>query len=117
MKLFLIGLFSGIVGGMGIGGGTILIPALTIFIGTEQHIAQSVNLFSFIPTAIIALIYHFKSKNIKYKIILLIIIGGMIGSFVGAIIAVITKAFILKKIFAVFLFCMGIYEFFSKPRK
>lgn len=48
MKLFLIGLFSGIVGGMGIGGGTILIPALTIFIGTEQHIAQSVNLFFFL---------------------------------------------------------------------
>ncbi|WP_028992260.1 TSUP family transporter [Thermoanaerobacter thermocopriae] len=117
MKLFLIGLFSGIVGGMGIGGGTILIPALTIFAGTEQHIAQSVNLFSFIPTAIIALIYHFKKKNIKYKIILFIIIGGIIGSVVGAIIAAITKAFILKKIFAVFLFCMGIYELLSKPRK
>ncbi|AIS52294.1 hypothetical protein TKV_c11220 [Thermoanaerobacter kivui] len=117
MKLFLIGLFAGIVGGMGIGGGTILIPALTIFLGTEQHIAQSVNLLSFIPTAIIALIYHIKSKNIQYKIVTLIIIGGIIGSSIGAILAAITKAVILKKIFAVFLFGMGIYEIFSKPRK
>jgi uncharacterized membrane protein YfcA len=30
MILFLIGLLAGIIGGMGIGGGTILIPALTL---------------------------------------------------------------------------------------
>ncbi|HHW56099.1 MAG TPA: TSUP family transporter [Clostridia bacterium] len=117
MKLFVIGLLTGIIGGMGIGGGTILIPALTIFIGIEQHIAQSVNLLSFIPAAIIALIYHFKSKNIVYKIIAFIIIGGIIGSLIGAMVAAITKAFILKKIFAIFLFCIGVYEIFSKPRK
>jgi len=42
--LFLIGLVSGIVSGMGIGGGTILIPALVLFAKPDQHIAQSVNL-------------------------------------------------------------------------
>ncbi|MGB9679340.1 MAG: sulfite exporter TauE/SafE family protein, partial [Thermoanaerobacteraceae bacterium] len=47
MKLFFIGILSGIIGGMGLGGGTILIPALTIFAGIEQHLAQSINLLSF----------------------------------------------------------------------
>ncbi|NNG68128.1 sulfite exporter TauE/SafE family protein [Caldanaerobacter subterraneus] len=117
MKLFLIGLFSGIIGGMGIGGGTILIPALTIIMGVEQHTAQSVNLLSFIPTAVIALIYHLKKRNIKYSILPLIITGGIIGSLVGANIAIVTKAILLKKIFAILLFSIGIYEILSKPRK
>ncbi|AEF17473.1 protein of unknown function DUF81 [Thermoanaerobacterium xylanolyticum LX-11] len=70
MKLFIIGFLSGIIGGMGIGGGTILIPSLTIFANIEQHMAQSVNLLSFIPTATIALLYHLKQKNVVLNIIL-----------------------------------------------
>ena len=46
--LFLIGLVSGIISGMGIGGGTILIPALSIFFDYEQHTAQNFNLIYFI---------------------------------------------------------------------
>ena len=32
----LAGFLSGVLGGMGMGGGTVLIPALTIFFGVEQ---------------------------------------------------------------------------------
>ena len=56
---------SGIAGGMGIGGGAILIPALIFFSNLSQHVAQSTNLIFFIPTAISALIIHIKNKNIK----------------------------------------------------
>ena len=44
MLEILIGLISGIVTGIGMGGGTILIFLLTTFIGLEQHIAQATNL-------------------------------------------------------------------------
>ena len=43
------GVCGGVLGGMGMGGGTLLIPLLTIFCGVEQGIAQGVNLLSFLP--------------------------------------------------------------------
>ncbi|MDR1913813.1 MAG: TSUP family transporter, partial [Clostridiales bacterium] len=63
----IIGLLSGIISGMGIGGGTILIPALCILYDTQQQTAQNINLIYFIPTAIIALITHVKQGNIEKK--------------------------------------------------
>ena len=42
-----IGFLSGIISGMGIGGGAILIPALTLFYGIEQKLAQGINLVYF----------------------------------------------------------------------
>jgi uncharacterized membrane protein YfcA len=114
MILFLIGLASGIVSGMGIGGGTILIPALVLFVKPGQHIAQSVNLLFFIPTAIIALIIHIKNKRIDFKMALPIILAGIGGAFLGSRLALSLPGPMLKKIFGVFLLVMGCYEIIRK---
>ena len=117
MILFLIGVASGIISGMGIGGGTILIPALVIFIKPEQHIAQSVNLLFFIPTAIIALIIHIKNKRIDFKMALPIIIFGIAGAYLGSKLALSLNGQILRRLFGGFLFLMGIYELLRKEKK
>lgn len=116
MKLLLIGLISGIVSGMGIGGGTILIPALILFTTINQHQAQGINLIVFIPVAITALITHFHNKNIELKIAIPIIISGIIGSISGSLLALNIEAKTLQKIFGVFLLVMGFYQFFSKVK-
>lgn len=116
MYLVLIGLLSGIIGGMGIGGGTILIPALILFTTLTQHQAQSVNLLSFIPVASIALITHFKNKNVETSICLPLIGLGILGSILGSFLAVNLSSQLLKKVFGVFLFFMGLYEFFYKDK-
>ena len=54
----IIGLISGIAGGMGMGGGTILIPLLTIFLNVTQKEAQLLNVFSFIIMAIFVVFLH-----------------------------------------------------------
>ena len=54
----LVGFLSGMLGGMGMGGGTILIPALTIILGVEQHVAQATNLIAFLPMALFSLKSH-----------------------------------------------------------
>ena len=51
---FLCGILGGVLGGMGMGGGTVLIPLLTIFCGVEQGAAQGVNLLSFLPMSLLA---------------------------------------------------------------
>lgn len=112
MKLFIIGFFSGIVSGMGIGGGTILIPSLILFTQLTQKQAQGINLIVFIPISIVALIVHYINKNIELKLAFLIIIGGIIGALIGSSIAVKINPNILKKLFSILLLCIGISELF-----
>jgi len=114
MILFLIGLVSGIVSGMGIGGGTILIPALVLFVKPEQHIAQSVNLLFFIPTAVTALVIHIKNRRIDFKTAVPIILSGFLGAFLGSRLAISLQGDVLKRWFGVFLLLMGCYEMLRK---
>jgi len=99
---------------MGIGGGAILIPALVFIVGTKQHIAQSINLISFIPVAIVALIIHFKNKNICTRHALALVLAGLAGAIIGAGLAVRLPSEILSKLFGIFLFIMGGYEILYK---
>lgn len=117
MILVLIGFFSGIVSGMGIGGGAILIPALVLAVNPPQHTAQSVNLIFFIPTAITALFVHAKNKWVDVKAALPIIAFGLIGAYTGGMLATRLQGMQLRKLFGVFLLAMGIYELFFKKMK
>lgn len=114
--LFLVGLISGIISGMGIGGGVILIPALTLIFGFEQKIAQNINLLYFIPTAIMAIFVHSKNKTIEKQGLFKIIIFGIIGAIFGSIIAINLNGEILRKIFGWFLLIMGISEILKKEK-
>ena len=75
----IIGFFAGVIGGMGMGGGTILIPALIMFTHIDPKIAQSINLLSSIPMAIFALIIHIKNKNVVLKLVIPIALCGILG--------------------------------------
>lgn len=110
----IIGFFSGILSGIGIGGGTILIPALTTILGYSQQSAQSANLIYFIPTASIAIITHARNGNIKSDVLPKLIIFGAVGAAAGAMIAVNLEGDLLRKLFGWFLACMGTIEFFKK---
>lgn len=114
MKLFIIGLLSGVISGMGIGGGAILIPSLVIFANLEQQQAQGINLIVFIPVSIVALVIHIREKNIEFKYTKWIILGGIVSTIVGALIAIKLNPNSLRKYFAIFLLFIGIYEFFKK---
>ncbi len=70
MFLVIVGFLSGIIGGMGMGGGTILIPALVLFANINPKLAQSINLISSIPMTIFALIIHIKNKNVVFKLVI-----------------------------------------------
>ncbi|EPR11870.1 sulfite exporter TauE/SafE family protein [Ruminiclostridium papyrosolvens] len=116
MIVILIGLAAGIISGMGIGGGAILIPALVIFVKPEQHIAQSVNLLFFIPTAIVALVIHIKNKNVNFRMGIPIVISGLGGAVLGSTLALSMNGATLKHIFGIFLLLMGLYEIFGKGK-
>ena len=109
--LLLVGFVSGIVSGLGIGGGAILIPALGLLFAFGQREAQNLNLLYFLPTAAVALVTHRKEGNIEKKGLWKLILLGLIGAAAGALIAVRIDAGLLRKGFGVFLFGISAYEF------
>ncbi|MFQ6724085.1 MAG: TSUP family transporter [Clostridia bacterium] len=104
------GLIGGLIGGMGMGGGTLLIPILTLFAGFQQLEAQGINLISFIPMSIVALVLHFKNNLVRFKETYWLAIIGAVVSLLSALLAVHINGTILKKIFAIFLIIIGIWQ-------
>lgn len=113
----LAGLFSGIIGGMGMGGGAVLIIYLSLFTDTPQLKAQGINLLFFIPIGLTALIIYAFKKQIKWKTVLPLSLYGIIGTFLGIMLTKYINNDWLSKIFGVFLILMALKEFFTKKTK
>lgn len=110
--LFLAGFLSGVLGGMGMGGGTVLIPALTIFFSIGQTEAQGINLISFIPMAIIAVIIHAKNRLIKFKDVLKIAIPASVFALSGSFLVRLIEGDLQTKLFGGFLVILSVVQFF-----
>lgn len=113
MKEIIIGIIAGVVGGMGMGGGTVLILLLSLFSNIEQHVAQATNVIFFVPTAISAILIFIKNKNIKFKIGIPICLWGLLGAYLGAIISSNMEVGALRKCFGIFLILIAIYQIYS----
>ena len=113
MLSVIIGFLSGILGGMGVGGGMLLIPAARIFLGANQQTAQSLNLFCFIPSALCAIVIHLKNKKIEIKTALFIILSGIPFSLLGAYISTNMHPALLSRLFGGFILFFGIREIIS----
>ncbi len=95
------------------GGGTILILLLSIFLKFDQHIAQATNLIFFIPTAVASIITNLKNKNILWKEAIPIIIMGILGASFSAQLSSKMNVNLLRKLFGIFLILIAIYEIYS----
>lgn len=110
----LFGVLFGIVGGMGLGGGIVLIPCLTLFLAVSQHSAQGMTLFAYIPMAVFALISHIKQKNVRLKPALFIMIFGLFGGASGYFLVSVIEADTLKIVFAVFLIIIALLRLYRQ---
>ena len=113
----LAGLLSGVAAGMGMGGGTLLIPVLTLALGLSQHAAQGVNVLAFLPAAVGALIIHAKAGRLKLKECLPVIAGGAICALGASFAAGAVSAPWLRRMFGVFLIGLAILRAFGKEIK
>lgn len=109
----IISILSGALTSIGLGGGTLLIIGLTMFLGLEQKIAQSINLIFFIPTAITSIWINTKEKRIKWNFVGYIIGGSIIGAIIGSLIAININIKILRKLFGIFIGIIAIYEIYK----
>ena len=106
------GFAAGLLGGMGMGGGTVLIPVLTIFLGVSQHVAQATNVISFLPMAAFALAEHKKQGLLKTEGLSKVIIPAVIATVLAGVLMAALPGEMLKKLFGTFLIILAVKEAF-----
>lgn len=111
--LIMIAVFSGIIAGMGLGGGSIFILLTTIFDLLSHKEAQAYNLVMFIIVGISATITNLKNKNMDKSMLKKIIIPVCVGSIIGIFFAKKINEEILKNLFYWFMLLLGFYEIIS----
>lgn len=113
----IVGFLSGVIGAMGLGGGGVLLIYLTAFASVEQLTAQGINLLFFLPVGLSAIIIYSIKKQIRWKTVLLMWAGGILGAVLGFFIARFIGGALLSKLFACFLIVFGISRLFLKGEK
>ena len=106
------GFAAGLLGGMGMGGGTVLIPALTIFLGVSQHVAQATNVVAFLPMAAFALAEHKKQGLLKTDGLAQVIIPAVIATILAGLLMAALPGEMLRKLFGTFLIILAVKEAF-----
>lgn len=107
----LIGLVAGIIGGgLGLGGGAIMVPALIMFAGLTQHQAQGTAL-AVIPLSVFAAIKYYQSGNLNLAIAAMVALGFAVGTWAGASWAQHIPAAHLKKVFGLAVIFIGLKMF------
>ena len=104
----LLGFLGGIPAGMGMGGGTVTIPLLTLVGGVEQKIAQCANLFAFLPMSAFALRTHADRGLLQTSGVIPIIIPAVVLSCIGAIFATQLSSEFLRRGFGLFLLYLAL---------
>jgi len=117
LGLLIIGLASGLLSSMvGIGGGTIIVPALVFLLAMSQKTAQGTSLAMLLPPiGVFAVMNYYKAGYVDFKIAGILCISFILGSYFGSKLALNHQKSFLKRIFGVFLMIIAVkYLFFSK---
>jgi uncharacterized protein len=101
-------LTGGAAGLLGVGGGTLMVPFLTIAVGMSQHTAEATSLLVVLPTAIVASFFLQRKGVGDLKVALRFGVLGAGGGVLGALLALALPAHVLKIVFAQFLAVVAI---------
>lgn len=107
--LIVFGFLGGVLGGMGMGGGTLLIPLLS-FLDIPQRTVQAINLIGFLPMSIVALCFHFKNGLVETKDLLWLVLPAVAASVGGAILSGVSSEKVLRYCFGGLLFALGVWQ-------
>ena len=90
-------------GTIGIGGGALFVPTMTVGIGLSQALAQGTSLVAIVPTALVSTVTHFREGNVLRDAALWMGGGGVLGGVIGALVAVHAPGPILARVWGAFL--------------
>lgn len=114
---FFISLLVGTLSGMfGIGGGSIIVPAMILLFTIPPHIATATSMFMILITSLFGSMTHIFLGHIVWEYALFFIPGAWIGGTIGAKVNQLLKGRILEWLLRILLILIGlslIFEFLS----
>ncbi len=114
---FLVALGTGVLSSWGVGGGTLLLVCMTLFLGVGQREAQAVNLLFFLPTAGAGLVFHRKNGYLDRDVWKQAALPGVLAALAGALLAGAVDVALLRKPFGIFLLYSGGMMLLSARKK
>lgn len=96
-------------GFLGVGGGFLIVPALTLALGFPMHRAIPTSLLVIALNSIVSLVTRTAVVGIDWGVVALFLAGGIAGNLVGAVGARRLDQRRLKQIFAFFVITVGIF--------
>jgi uncharacterized membrane protein YfcA len=111
--------FCGVAAGMvGIGGGVLLVPLLSLLFGFSQHRAQGTSLVALIPpTGFLAFLAYWNAGYVNWKTGALLVPGVFVGGILGGMLARRLNPRNMRQVFAVLMFVLGLWQVFSAWRR
>jgi hypothetical protein len=102
----------GVLGGLfGVGGGIVLIPLLVLLFHFEQHKAQGTSLVALVPpTGILAFFGYWGAGDVRWEVGLLLMPGVFLGGILGGRLAQKLSPRWMRRVFAGFLFVLGVWQ-------
>lgn len=118
--LILVGIAAGMLSGLvGVGGGIIIVPALVYFLAFSQKMAQGTSLgILLLPIGILGVIQYYKGGYIDMRVVVIISLAFLFGSYFGSKIALSLPQETVKKVFAILMLLIAVKMlFFDKSKK
>lgn len=110
------GLSAGFLSGLfGVGGGVLIVPALTLILGMDQKRAAATSLVAIIPTAAAGAVSYAMSGNVSLIAMLILIAGALMGAQIGVLLLHRLPERILPWIFVGFVAFVVISQRFHVP--
>ncbi len=114
--LLITGLFAGFVAGMmGVGGGTVMVPPMVILMGMSQHLAQGTSLLCMVAAGMVGAYTHWRLGNVVSRPLIGLIIGIVLGAFLGGTTAQYLPELYLRVLFSSFLTWTGVKYLKTRP--
>ncbi len=117
--LLAVGLAAGMLSGLvGVGGGIIVVPCLVFFLGFSQKMAQGTSLgMLLLPVGILGAMQYYKQGFIDFKVIGIVAVAFLFGSYFGSKIALSLSQENIKKVFAAIMMLVAIKMLFFDTKK
>lgn len=125
MIYLIVGCVAGVLAGLlGIGGGLVIVPMMVYCLALQgvshdciMHLSLGTSMASIVFTSVSSFLAHHKKKAVNWSAVRRIVIGILIGSFLGSCIASYMPTNILKVFFVIFLIYASIQIYSNhKPK-
>jgi len=95
---------------LGVGGGAVAVPVMVLVLTMPMHVAVATSMFMMIFTSVTGAVSHILQDNAVYEAALMLGLGIVVGTQVGAHVARRLRVGVLQRVFAIFLVLFGVYQ-------